>query len=155
MAHDFCKRANSRIINVCHLKFCRILFIACTHTADDRHSTFLCLFYDLKLRCHSINCIDYVGVFAEIEFPGSLRKIETFTDVYFCIRINFMDSVRHNIRLVLSDCFSCGYDLTIQIRKADFVVIHKYERTDTAPGKSLYCISTNAADAENRDFCTV
>ena len=60
-----------------------------------------------------------------------------------------MYSFLRNIHLVFSNSLSCGDDLTVDIRKADPVIVYKVQCADSASCKSLDHITSDSSYTEN------
>ena len=64
------------------------------------------------------------------------------------VRIDFQHALFHHIGLIFSHCFSGCNDLSVQIGKADLVVINQVKSTYTTSYQGLTNISSHTADSK-------
>ena len=72
-------------------------------------------------------------------------------DLY--LRVDLRDPFGSDVHLVLTDRFTRGVDLPVDVRQTDLVVVDQIDRADPGPDKRFDRIAADAADAENRHAC--
>ena len=150
-AHDLRQRANRRLIDVRHLKHCRIQLVAGAHAADDRRS---CLFrlHDQRNLCrHSIDCVHDIRIARKIELVSRLRQIEALVYLHLAVRVDVENAVTHDLRLIFSHGAARCDDLTVQVGEADLVIVDQIDGSHTAPHQRLHGVASHTANAKNSD----
>ena len=148
-AHDLSQRADRCLINVCHLKSCRIQFISGSHAADNRYIGLLCLQNQLNFGCDCVHSIYHIRILTEIKFIPVFRKEKTFMCMDHRMGINLQNPFFHNVCFILANRFSGSNDLAVQICQTHFVIVNQINCTHSAPCQSLCRISSHTSDTKN------
>ena len=71
-------------------------------------------------------------------------------DFYINLRVDVQHPVPHNIGLVLTNCTSGRYDLSVEIGQTHLVIIYQVKCSDAAPNQRLAYITANSAYSKYR-----
>ena len=144
-AHNLRQRADRCLIDVRHLKHCRIQLIAGAHAADDRRSCLLRLHDQRNLCRHGIDCVHDVRIARKIELVSRLRQIEALVHLHLTVRVNVEDAVPHDLHLIFPYGAARCNDLTVQIGEADLVIVDQIDSSHTAAHQRLYGVASHTA----------
>ena len=151
MPHHLCQRTDGGLVNICHLKQGGIQFISRSHGGYDRHPCFLCLYYDRKLSGNRVDRIHDIVIFVKIKELLCIRQKEGFIRPYPAVRIYIMYPFFCHIHLISAYRFPRGDYLSVDICKADPVIIYKIQRSYPASCKSLDHVAAHSSYPEDRD----
>ena len=150
-AHDLRQRADRRLIDVRHLKHCRIQLVAGAHAADDRRSCLLRLHDQRNLCRHSIDCIHDIRIAGKIELVLCLWQIEALVHLHLAVRVDVENAVTHDLRLIFSHGAARCDDLTVQIGEADLIIVDQIDGSHTASHQRLYGVASHTTNTKNSD----
>lgn len=150
LSHDAGQWADARLPDIRNFEACRIQLVAGSHGGNNRDAAPAGFLDEKQFRGNGVDAVDNIGIAGKIEKGRSFLSIKALPDVNVGGRIDIENPVPHHLDLRFSQRRMERDKLTIQVGRANSVVVNQQKMAYSGAGKTFGDKGTNPADAEKR-----